>query len=178
MRISRHSIGNGRKSSFIESISAVFSRTKRNGGSPAQGNRWLLLLIAVVILVLSSTILTRSNSHRVRHLRYLGTMPTRVPQSVVETVIKKFDRNSFQTKHLTPPPGTMVILFYNLYIPHEAEAVQHVIDVVNEQLGQVTKSLKQLEEGKQGVVLFYNLIGNNFIPCIGCVAIIFIHTYR
>ena len=160
MRISRHSIGNGRKSSFIESISAVFSRTKRNGGSPAQGNRWLLLLIAVVILVLSSTILTRSNSHRVRHLRYLGTMPTRVPQSVVETVIKKFDRNSFQTKHLTPPPGTMVILFYNLYIPHEAEAVQHVIDVVNEQLGQVTKSLKQLEEGKQGVVLFYNLIGN------------------
>jgi len=161
MRISRQSVGR-RKGSLLDIISSGVSRTRRSVFQ-AHGNNngsWLWMLIATCIFIVSAITLSRSNNDDNRQLRYSGTMPTHVPKSIVETVIEKFDRKDFQTKHLIPPPDTTVILFYNLYIPHEKEAVHHVIEVVNEQLGQVTDSLQKLKADKRGAVLYYNLIGN------------------
>ena len=72
--------------------------------------------------------------------------------------------------------GANLIIFYNLYIPHDTEGVANAINVVKDQLGQIASVLKRMEDEnesrssnagddekkkkkKRGVVL-YNLIGN------------------
>jgi hypothetical protein len=79
---------------------------------------------------------------------------------VVAAVAKRFSPSDYHRKHLIPPKDTNKIIFYNLYIPDETEGVQHVIEVVNEQLGQVSTSLKQLPRHQRRAVVFYNVIGN------------------
>ena len=162
MRISRQSVG--RRKRLLDNISTAISSTRRKR-TQARGNNkdWILLVIAASIFILSLLVWS-NNNHSDRHLRSgtppTRTQPTHLPASIVAT-INKFDRNDFQTKYLVPPPDTTVILFYNLFIPNESEAVQHVIEVVNEQLGQVAKSLQKLEKDKRGAILYYNLIGND-----------------
>ena len=64
-----------------------------------------------------------------------------------------------------------LIIFYNLYIPHDSEGMTNAIEVINDQIGQISEELRRIEEGnsgdgngkkinEKGGVIFYNLIGN------------------
>ena len=63
--------------------------------------------------------------------------------------------------------GSNLIIFYNLYIPHDTEGIANAVSVVKDQIGQIASALKSMEDDenssatkeKRGVVL-YNLIGN------------------
>ena len=79
--------------------------------------------------------------------------------------------------------GANLIIFYNLYIPHDTEGIANAINVIKDQIGQIASVLKRMEDEnesssssngasgrddnenkkkkKRGVVL-YNLIGNEY----------------
>ena len=159
MRISRQSTSFDRRRSLVKNVSSPLSRLKRRDGPSFlyAGGRLLLFAVAS-LLVLSAN--NRSSKHDNRWLRSTGTNPTRVPQSVVEA-LKQFHPEDFQRKSLRPPPNTSAILFYNLFIPEEAEGVEHAVEVITEQLGQVASRLRKLEKDQRLAVLYYNLIGNS-----------------
>ena len=160
MRISRHSVG--RRNSLAKNITDVLSRARRDGSNSQIAGTLLLFVVASIFIISASTkfLLPRSDDNSGRLLRATtGTLPTRVPKAVIEA-LKQFNPNDFKRKKLTPPANTSVILFYNLFIPDDAEGVKHAIQVITEQLGQVSSSLQKLEKKKRSAVLYYNLIGN------------------
>ncbi|KAL9185664.1 hypothetical protein ACHAXT_003441 [Thalassiosira profunda] len=67
-----------------------------------------------------------------------------------------------------PAENADLVIFYNLYIPHDEAGIKNAIEVIEDQMGQIAGVLQRIEgeggagkmkEEKQGVV-FYNLIGN------------------
>ncbi|KAL7533065.1 hypothetical protein ACHAXR_009141 [Thalassiosira sp. AJA248-18] len=170
MRISRRQ-SSGRRRSLVANISNALSKTRKAGPqakidvtrdvtSSLYVGMGRLLFVAASLFVLSSTLITRSkdDNNKDRWLRS-PTKPTKVPTSVIET-LKHFNPKDFRRKNLSPSLDSSVILFYNLFIPAEAEGVKHAIEVITEQLGQVVSSLQKLEKNKRSAVLYYNLIGN------------------
>lgn len=128
--------------------------------------RWtiaaLLILVSCVILVRES--IDGGNGHRpYQRLRsgQLSIPPSSSSESIVANA-KQFNPSDFRHKSISLPRDTSNVVFYNLYIPNDAEAVEHVIEVVMEQLGQVAKSLRLLDRNRRGTALFYNLIGNRY----------------
>ena len=141
-----------------------FSRARRNGFHVLFNARLLRWAATSLMILVVCFYLTKSSNHSGNdaHLRSSQTAPTRAPPpDSVAVKPSQFNPGDFRRKHLSPPQGTSAIIFYNLFIPDESEAVEHVIAVVTEQLGQVAKSLRALDYDKRGTALFYNLIGNS-----------------
>ncbi|KAL7432313.1 hypothetical protein ACHAXH_002531 [Discostella pseudostelligera] len=163
MRISRQGII-GRRRRLSVFLSSALARARRNG-PPLIKSRGLVLMLciaaSILTICLSSFFLRRTTGSHSRWLRSSGFVSTTGSEpTVVAAVAKRFSPSDYHRKHLIPPKDTNKIIFYNLYIPDETEGVQHVIEVVNEQLGQVSTSLKQLPRHQRRAVVFYNVIGN------------------
>ena len=113
-----------------------------------QGRLRRVLAIAIVFVATAlAHIYSSSRAHATFIQAILGVVPSA----------------SYATRY-GAADGAGLIIFYNLYIPPEGEeGIANAINVIEEQIGQISDEMKKLQVGrnvtKSGVV-FYNLIGN------------------
>lgn len=101
---------------------------------------------------------TPTTDHKVTPAHEIANMQT--SDAKPEVISKPFKRK----ERLSPPSGSAMIIFYNLFIPKDPAEAKVAVNVLTEQLGQVASSLREVTKKKttrQSAILYFNLIGND-----------------